>query len=404
MRLAERVVDLSTIPDEYVSKLEIISAPPIIDIGAIEHAQQVVRELDPTEFRNFSALRLALTLGLYNFSNVNHPTKEQEQAFLARFRPLINAEKLAAVPANPLPTIGWEVEARNKSAPHFPQDNTKPTYEDFFKAMGWFNFNNNIKSFWETDVVEFSPLPSYTAEVSSRLLSELIKGGFVPSLRKSTDPSDIREYLGDKLISLHINLGVPKKSDKFGDEEARERVSWKFSSIFALGYSSSDRLIHRFTSHLDSFKSGAGEGVIDTNKGTSNSGRVEIKALEVRDRSAYRLMWEIQNLGAAFFESYSSSGNSHLANEWNDIESKIREFYYKQKFDRKRAGIKLETAALSTKKGLSQKDIDELDEGIRAKFPDLPDDPTIGQVLRSFVRLRAKKVAGIIEETRLLVA
>jgi hypothetical protein len=66
--------------------------------------------------------------------------------------------------------------------------------------------------------------------------------------------------------------------------------------------------------------------MVETSKTSLAKGRLELKALEVRDTSVYRLIAHSQLLGAAFFASFGTH-IPHLAAEWRRFEDSINTLY-----------------------------------------------------------------------------
>ena len=256
--------------------------------NAREYANEFVGE--DSKDVNFSSLRLAIALGRYNYLVVvsRNPQNVQLAARLEhRFNNLVAAESTARKQAGLLPTIGWEVEI-----PRYPYQ-ANGTYYTKYK-----NFSNAIglpiNSYADVSGWEFAPSPSYSSEVAGFMLNQLIKGGFIASLSDSQDPEEIMKRLDVKLVSLHINLGLPLRNG--GDEALYDYHL--FNAALAIAYTSALRLknktftLHAFQKDVTSMPGGFGGG-----------GRFEIKDLEVRDSSVYRLMHEAQLVGAALIGS-----------------------------------------------------------------------------------------------------
>jgi hypothetical protein len=225
---------------------------------------------------------------------------------------------------------GWEVENNTKAFYHLrtiDPNRANYQYKAFFHALGIPNVLNLIENDVGKDMtVEIASYPAYSARVASRLLSEYIKCGIIPSLRSSSDPGDIKKYLSDKLVSFHINLGVPLD---FDSSEARRQKAEPQAAVLAsslsLGFSSPLRLRNKSSSFLSTWKYGQYE-MVETSKTSLAKGRLELKALEVRDTSVYRLIAHSQLLGAAFFASFGTH-IPHLAAEWRRFEDSINTLY-----------------------------------------------------------------------------
>lgn len=301
---------------------EITSFPPKFDLTTAQRAKSLV---DGEGFSSYPALNLALSLAVYNYAMYTGVTEDQMRTFTLRFINLTSQEVAASDPRNPLTTIGFEVESPKKL---FNREQDSMSYAQLFDAIGmprnkvndvaYVNRENTSSwpIFWE-----FSPPPSYTASVQTRILCELIKGRFIPSLRRSKDPDDIRQFLDDKLVSLHINLGVPT-SQVGEDWRTRYTEDLKlFSTMFPLAFTSSHRLLYRNQSVFYSCKSAD-----QTSKNGGNNSRLELKALEVRDSGTYRMIKEIQLLGSAMLRAFMDKKDP-FGIVWEDSKAEVRRIY-----------------------------------------------------------------------------
>lgn len=310
MRLKERApiqasINPSSVPDKR------LSPPPIFDWEKMSRSKEAVDKMaEKGGFGELKALRIALVLSYYNYLVSRDLSQKSDTILGNRINNLINEEITASDPDNPLPTIGVEVETprKIKRSLNFNQ------YCTFFDDIGMPRNEANLSSleglYWE-----FSPPPSYSASVQSRIVSELIKGGFIPSLSSSKNPADIIELLDRKLVSLHVNLGIPgdiKNNDLLFYEEV-ELLAYALS----LAFSSSERIANKASNEYFNTKKA------DKVKGRNIDERLEIKALEVRTESTYRLFKEAQLLGCAMF-AYLSSTNMPLGGVWQRLLEEIK--------------------------------------------------------------------------------
>lgn len=290
---------------------------PIFDIGKAVKVKHLVDKI--AVITEFKALNLALALASYNFSVVNNPSYFVLRRFILQTQlKLLPLEQKLWDSQSPLPTIGIEVESPRKPFNLRRLENYLE-YSNFFDLIGMPRNKVNGASytaesppgyeiFWE-----FSPPPSYSAVVQKRILFELINGRFIPSLKDSKRTEDIKEFLDEKLVSLHINLGIPDWLRQTQDTSGAERSQdiELLAASFAFGFTSASRLLHRNQSTVSGSKS-----AIPTNKDQNLGGRrVEIKAFEVRDGSVYRLIEEIQLLSASAF-SFLGKGDQALSQTW----------------------------------------------------------------------------------------
>lgn len=343
----------------------LLSAPPIFDVDKARGARSLVEK---EELDDFPALQVALALSIYNMETVGFGQNTQ---FSRRLEKLIGEEIKASSKTNPLPTIGIEVESPRKP---FDRFRDSPDYAEFFDAVGMprnrvnslSNYKSRAKSETWPNFWEFSPPPSYTAAVQSRILCELVKGGFVPSLRFSKDPGNIKEYLDNKLVSLHVNLGSLPLNWFVHKEDSEV-----FGAAFAFAFTSAQRLASRQNREFVHFPAATptlkSEGADDK--------RLEIKALEVGSENTYRLMREIQLLGAALF-AFMGNTNQELADKWSQAKEEIMEVF---------------RAFYITPK------IIEYDKSMAAQ---LREEGNIGRLFRWLITAKALEISRIIDESR----
>lgn len=296
---------------------------PIFDI---EKAQEIKHSVDEIVDPDFQALKLALALASYNFAVENHPTFYTLREYILKVQSkLFSVEYKGWNINSPLPTIGIEVESPRKPFNLRRLENYL-AYSHFFDLIGMprnkaNSANYSIESPPDYEIYwEFSPPPSYSASVQKRILFELIHGRFIPSLKASKQTKDIKEFLDEKLVSLHINLGIPdwlrQTQDVSGPVQSQDIQL--LAASFAFGFTSASRLLYRHQSTVANSKN-----AVQTNKDQNPGGsRVEIKAFEVRDRSVYRLIEEIQLLSASAF-SFLGKGDQALSQTWASTKNEL---------------------------------------------------------------------------------
>lgn len=299
---------------------ELISPPPVFNFegarAARRYAFNFVKGRLGDAFYDFEpdSLQLAVALACYNFDQRFEKTPREEQILENQLSRLVRIERTASDSESPLPTIGIEVETPRK--PFEKQE--APCYKEFFDAIGMPRNRTNVFPDETTTYWEFSPEPSYSAEVQARILSELIKGGFIASLLFSQHPCDIREYLDDKLVSLHLNLGIPPFLAVNSKQKREFRI---FSTVLGVAFSSSERLRERQSSPFYRVKG----STVFRNKAPSKK-KLEITALEVRAQNTYRLLKTAQILAASMF---TSCLDPHLpiANHWETVKADFQGDY-----------------------------------------------------------------------------
>lgn len=302
------------------SREEFASPPPVFDMDKAEIAGRFVDIKYRGLFSEFLSLRLALILASYNFLAKGGDEKNLDKTS-TRFDALIQQELTASDPRNSLPTIGLEVETPRKPLKlSLADNNLYEQYAQFFDLVGMprnkINTGKSKYSYWE-----FSPFPSYSVLVQARILSELIKGGFIPSLNQPYDPNLIMEELDQKMVSLHVNLGIP---NYLGIDPHNQELN-PFACALTFAFDSPERLLYRRSSEFFNVRE---LNVTALNRGFKQ--RLEIKALEVSNSSAYRLLHEAQVLGSALFASLSMDdkiADSLLARKWIEIREKIYEVF-----------------------------------------------------------------------------
>lgn len=294
-----------------------VSQPPVFDF------EKAILAKEATSKEGYASppnVRTAGILWLYNA-----PSERWPQIF-EKFKFLHKKEMGAAIQANPLPTIGWEVE----SPSYLFTPGMSGRYTLFFDLIGLPRNKNH------TNVVpgnpdtyssrwEFSSAPSYSSAVTNRTLCELIKGDFIPHLLGSSTAKDRQILLDEKLVSLHINLGIPNWAyDTDGEEPSRVNKNFLLlASSFELAYTSSERFTHRSQSSVVAdYKNGE-----QTAKANMNQAhRLEVKALEVSDSKTYRLMDELQLMAAALFCTMGKRDPS-IAKVWKKTSNKLQNIY-----------------------------------------------------------------------------
>lgn len=324
--------------EREVSAIAEVAPSPSLDFKLARTSRRIVKKLG---IKGLPALEIASTLYFYNLLNKAN-TPQEAFGVLPK---LILKEQVASDTSNPLPTIGFEVESPSKVNDLY----TNKDYGIFFDSIGMpRNEINSPAEDFRFPRWEFSPPPSYSASVQARILCELIKGGFIPSLTNSQRPEDIVKFLDDKLVSLHINLGVPLKitaSLSVDDDNVRT-----FLAAFTLGFTSAQRLDKKTSGDVGSFQPAS----TVTAKTGKREERLEIKALEVRTQSTYRLMHEIQSLGAALF-AYLGDQDSYLGNHWLEARDEFKSLFKSVDFHLGNLGQKIELSHLVATTDISQR-------------------------------------------------
>lgn len=297
-----------------------VSSLPVFDF---EKALLAREETGSAGLFDVPNVRAAGSLWLYNSPNERWPIVLRKLDLLGR------AERSVSNPDNPLPTIGWEVEIPTKP---FPVSRAG-MYALFFDFMGLPRNKNHTsivpgnRTGYEYFFWEFSTNPAYSVAIANRTLCELIKGGFIPYLSGPSTALDRRNLLADKLVSLHINLGIPpwlvEKQESFRIELQEDIIL--LASSFEFAYTSSERFTYRSQTSIAGSKEAE-----TTAKNTSEPKphRLELKVFEVGTANTYRLMEEIQLVAAAAFCAVAEQ-DVPLAAVWRRTSPKIHSVYEK---------------------------------------------------------------------------
>lgn len=257
--------------------------------SAVATSKELVADLDIPE-------KLKPALHLYFFNNYiarqgNVPEggyKEEIKKGLSRFQSYIEAEGEAEKKLI-LPTIGIEIEIPGK----FEKITTLQDH-DFFDATQKLGIPAGYDQ-----IYEFATGYSYSAKTQSMLAHELIRGGFIQT--KTKEGKNQIDGKGD--FSLHVNLGFPNKFVSSKLEAAADVLT----NALTYGFTSPERLKKRKTSTRVNFE--LAEAAQQSTDSKDNWKRLEIRSLEVRDETLYRLLSEAQLLGAALFSNFSTANS-----------------------------------------------------------------------------------------------
>ncbi len=255
-------------------------------------------------------IKPALCLHLFNAyikNNRQEPVGGYEQELekeRVKIENIILSERKAL--ENPyLPTIGVEVELPNRS--EFEVN------ESLLNATRKLGLVDDPAIFQEDVSWEFANDFSYSAKTQSLIVHELIEGDYI----KTSFTKQRRYIAGAGDYSMHLNLGVPTELSEYLLNSFKESTdAWNeyrfnsrlFTACLTYAFTSPERLEKRKTALMLGF----GFDAEKTDKKPKNpdnlirrtdipSGRIEIRSLEVRDASLYRLLNEAQLLGAALF-------------------------------------------------------------------------------------------------------
>lgn len=282
---------------------------------ATETASRLVLNLDIPD-------KLKPALKLYLFNNIierqgQAPVDGYEAEVkkgLDRFKPYINNE-VEAEKNKYLPPIGIEIEI----PPLKLFGDISVLDYDFFDATQRLGIPAGKDEFHE-----FAVDYSYSASTQSLIAHELIRGQFIPTVEKDNK----KKIFGQGDFSLHINLGFLKKSIPYKDvaNSSFNKKSLVLTNALTLAFTSASRLWKKKTSI--NFKVEPAEPPSARDNNDSKWQRLEIRSLEVRDETVYRLLSEAQLLGSSLFSSFTDSESSDeiqvaLKNIWLEFEEKM---------------------------------------------------------------------------------
>jgi len=315
-----KIIDsLKPVQSEKTSSMEVDSVYKQRELlkNAINKAKDLVADLENIPDKIKPAIRL------YFFNNIiARKGKEPENGYdqeiqdvLNRFKVYIDDEKNAEE-SKILPTIGTEIEIPDKFKEFTIED-----YDLFYAT-------EDLGIPAGKDVrYEFAPQYSYSAKSQSILVHELIRGGFIET--KSQDGK--KEIRGEGDFPLHINLGFPAHYITKENKEKFEQSADSLVNALTYAFSSYERLKKRTDKFR--FKTRPAENPESINQAGSAKDvgkewqRLEIRSLEVRDSTLYRLLSETQLLGVALFSNFYHEDlrQKNLKNIWQDFEEKVND-------------------------------------------------------------------------------
>lgn len=288
--------------------------------NAIQKAKDLVTDLDDVPDRLKPALRL------YFFNNImDRNGQDPEGGYdkevvdgIKRFKSFIENEKNAERD-KVLPPIGIEIEIPDKF-----NEFTIADYDLFYAT-------EDLGIPAGKDVrYEFAPQYSFSAKSQSMLTHELIRGGFIETL----DRNGKKEVRGKGDFPLHINLGFPASLKSDENKMNFEKSADILANALTYAFSSPERLRKRID--RSRFKTQLAESpeIINKNRNFDDTmeewQRLEIRSLEVRDATLYRLLSEAQLLGAALFRNVSTENPENvyqitLKNIWQEFEKNFND-------------------------------------------------------------------------------
>lgn len=298
-----------------------ISPKPVFDVEKAMFALETVNALSLRS----PCLRVAAALILYNSDGQKYSLERA----LRRITYLKESEEKELKSC--LPTIGIEVETPRKVF-NKERAGLYAWFNDFIgfqRNKACFNVKYGDPQTYTSTFWEFFTYPASSYRIVNSTLHSLIEGGFIPHLENSNKASDRVLLLDEKLVSMHINIGVPPSIDnpfnQPDDEFLRSDIEL-LSSSFPLTFTSPERLKQRSSGVFVNTKS-----AVPTEKYPETKHRIELKAFEVGTKETYRLLKEIQLVSGAMF-SLRIDGGELIGDIWLATRERVRRIYNKYDF------------------------------------------------------------------------
>ncbi len=264
--------------------------------NAIQKANDLVAQLDDIPNKLKPALRL------YFFNNIierkgqdpDNGYNKEIQDGIERFKVFIDHEK-SAERGKVLPPIGIEIE--------IPDTFKEFTVEDY----DLFYATEDLGIPAGKDIrYEFAPQYSFSAKSQSMLVHELIRGGFI----ETVDKNGKKKIRGEGDFPLHINLGFPAHLINKENKTKFKKSADVLVNALTYAFSSPERLKKRIDTSRFKLQLAETPDNFEQKLSFSNEigkwQRLEIRSLEVRDATVYRLLSEAQLLGTALFSSFEN--------------------------------------------------------------------------------------------------
>lgn len=314
--------------------------PKLLEEGF--RAADEILERWETEAKTPLPERLRALLGFQAFNDVilgaedigKEPTLFSPKGF-HKFEKLAE-EELKAEDDPYLPTIGTEVE--------IPR--SLPVYGNRLRLFEASKKLGIPKAGTPDEEWEFAVPYTYSAAAQNAYVHELIRGGYIET-EEVTDGKRIKAG-GKGTFPLHLNIEIPNEiidryprdSDNLHKNPFDVSVT-KLTQAFSIAFSSPERIEKK--EYVYPVIWGRG-GDISKPKRENHSGnernprKLELRSLEVRDKTLYRMLHEAQNLAAALFAHFRGTDEIEL------VLSKIWE-----QFDEKLSGlnVKYETTSFA---------------------------------------------------------
>ncbi len=283
----------------------------------VKNTESITKSFPHIPEKLLPAMNLHIFNDFLRRGSVVYSEKEKKEV-LKKFKNFIEEEKQAEESPY-LPTIGVEVEVPSR----FSVDN------DVCEATKELGIPEGCDEAWE-----FAPDFSYSAKTQSAIVHELIRGGFIET--ENDVERNGKKIRGSGDFSLHVNLGVyPDVRENLNNTDRSVRAQYENSvdvltNALTYAFTSPERLEKRKTNtRYNTWKeSSPSKKKRPEGYTNSSSNRIEIRSLEVRDKTLYRMLVESQLLGEALLSNFSeddSRTKERLSEVWDDFESNVKE-------------------------------------------------------------------------------
>lgn len=285
-----------------------------------------------------------------------------------------NSEKLRF-----LPTIGVEIECHDELAGKQKKALLKklevPSYRD---------------RDYDTGEVfqEVNPEYSHGAAVQSKYLQEVVN---LELIALESDEEARAHIPADHILSLHINLGLvfPARDDDYSDsaENKRRREAYALSDVMNFAYTSPTRLRGRKTNtSVDTegsvYPSEKLTTLSEDKKNSFRIRRLELRASEFRSYKSFRMLSQVQKIGAAL--------QAHLLSEHDEILSPIQ-----QKLSTLWGRFKTEYKSIQRKYSIASDNLMDDDKNAAALL--IEENPSLSEDCRELMFRYAAEADGILQ-------
>lgn len=247
-------------------------------------------------------MRGILTLYLYNrmARHKNMPIVAIDRLCTRMYQKMYHAERHASR-QKALPTIGCEVEIEEGWR---KDGRNEDTHQILSECGVTHETHNNDISHPRSDQLEVNHLPSYSAALQARLVHELtLLGALRTEVVHKRDADGMWDprvrHLRRGVYSMHVNVGVRDRVfselRKHDDAEANMHAETALLSLLlTIAFNSPHRMKGRKTRNAYYIWD---EGVVSFAKKPPEF-RIELRTPEVRDHQTYRMLHEVQLVGA----------------------------------------------------------------------------------------------------------